>query len=136
MYSTTPGLRPWQMRVLVVEDSAETAAAVAGLLRTVGDEVEIAPDGPSGVKAAQSRSPDVMLLDIGLPKMDGYEVARRVQEQPAPKRPFLVAVTGRETDEDRRRSAEAGIALHLTKPVDPEGLQRRLGRLPSAIAQD
>src|SRR5260370_27778655 len=136
MYSTTPGLRPWQMRVLVVEDNAETAAALAGLLRTEGHEVEIAPDGPSAVKAAQSRSPDVMLLDIGLPKMDGYEVARRVQEQPAPKRPFLVAVTGRETDEDRRRSAEAGIDLHLPNPRDPNGLQRLLGRFRSVIAQD
>ena len=136
MYNTTPGRRPWQMRVLVVEDNTETAAALAGLLRTEGHEVEIAPDGPSALKAAQFRSPDVMLLDIGLPKMDGYEVARRVQEQPGPKRPFLVAVTGRDTDEDRCRSEDAGIDLHLTKPVDPYGLQRLLGRFRSVIAED
>jgi CheY-like chemotaxis protein len=136
MSSTTQGRRPWQMRVLVVEDNPEMAAGLAGLLRTAGHEVEVAPDGPSAVEAAQSRPPDVMLLDIGLPRMDGYEVARRVQEQPGPKRPLLVAVTGRETDEDRRRSEEAGIDLHLTKPVDPDGLQKLLGRFRSVIAED
>jgi two-component system, OmpR family, response regulator len=130
------GIHPWQMRVLVVEDNPEMAVGLAGLLRTAGHEVEIAPDGPSAVEAAQSRPPDVLLLDIGLPSIDGYEVARRVQEQPGPKRPFLVAVTGRDTNEDRCRSEEAGIDLHLTKPVDPNGLQRLLGRFRSVIAED
>jgi DNA-binding response OmpR family regulator len=124
------------MRVLVVEDNPEMAAGLAGLLRTAGHEVEVAPDGPSAVEAAQFRPPDVMLLDIGLPSIDGYEVARRVQEQSGPKRPLLVAVTGRETDEDRWRSEDMGIDLYLTKPVDPNGLQRLLGRLRSAIAED
>lgn len=136
MNSTVHGQRPWRMRILVVEDSPELAAGLAGLLRTAGHEVEVAPDGPTAVEAAQARPPDVMLLDIGLPRMDGYEVARRVQEQPGPKRPLLVAVTGRNTDEDRCRSEEAGIDLHLTKPVDPHGLQRLLRRFRSVLAED
>ena len=127
---------PWKMRVLVVEDNPEMAAGLAGLLRAAGHEVEVAPDGPSAVEAVQSRPPDVMLLDIGLPRMNGYEVARRVQEQSGPKRPLLVAVTGRETDEDRRRSEDVGIDLYLTKPVDPNGLQRLLGRLRSVLAEN
>jgi len=136
MYSRSQGRRPWRMRVLVVEDNPELAAGLAGFLRTAGHEVEIAPDGPTAVAAAQSRPPDVMLLDLGLPQMDGYEVARRVQEQSGPKRRLLVAVTGRETDADRWRSEEAGIDLHLTKPVDPDGLQRFLRRFRSVLAPD
>ena len=136
MSSTTQAPRPWQMRVLVVEDNPEMAAGLAGLLRTAGHEVEIAADGPSAVAAAQCRPPDVLLLDIGLPSMDGYEVARRIQDQSGPKRPLLVAVTGRESAQDRWRSEEAGIDLHLTKPVDPDGLRRLLSRFRSVLAGD
>ena len=107
---------------------------MAGFLRTEGYDVEVAPDGPSAVKAARDRPADVLLLDLGLPRMDGWEVARRVQAQPGPKRPFLVAVTGRAAEEDRHRSEEAGIDLHLTKPVDAFGLQRLLSRFRSVIA--
>jgi CheY-like chemotaxis protein len=124
------------MRVLVVEDNPEMAAGLAGLLRMAGHEVEIAPDGPSAVEAVQSRPPAIILLDIGMPGMDGYEVARRVQEQSGPKRPLLVAITGRETEQDRWRSEDVGIDFHLTKPVDPAWLQRLLGRFRSVIAED
>jgi CheY-like chemotaxis protein len=124
------------MRVLVVEDNPEMAAGLAGFLRAAGHEVEVAPDGPSAVEAAQSRPPAIILLDIGMPGMDGYEVARRVQEQSGPKRPLLVAVTGRETDEDRWRSEDVGIDFHLTKPVDADWLQRFLRRFRSVIATD
>jgi two-component system OmpR family response regulator len=124
----------WRMRVLVVEDQAEVAASMARLLRTAGHEVEVAPDGPAAVEAVQVLCPDVVLLDLGLPTMDGWEVARRVQGQPAAKRPLLVAVTGHGADEDRRRSAEAGIDLHLTKPVNPVELQGLLKRFRSVIA--
>jgi len=124
------------MRVLVVEDNAAVAASMAGFLRTAGHEVEVAADGPSAIEAARDRPPDVMLLDLGLPRMDGWQVARRVQEQPGPKRPLLVAVTGRGAEQDRRRSEEVGIDLHLTKPVDPGGLRWLLSRFRSVIADD
>jgi CheY-like chemotaxis protein len=116
------------LRVLVVEDQADTAATLALLLRMEGHEVQVAPDGPAAVGAVQTASPDVLLLDIGLPGMSGWEVARWVTEQPAEKSPLLVAITGYGREEDRRRSEEAGIDLHLVKPVDPEkllGLLRR-----------
>ena len=122
------------LRVLVVEDNPKAAASMMRFLRLAGHEVEVAPDGASAVEAARDRPPDVMLLDLGLPRMDGWEVARRVREQPGPKRPLLVAVTGHGTEEDRRRSEEAGIDLHLTKPVDAEGLQWLLSRFHSVIS--
>src|SRR5438552_2578228 len=118
----------WQMRVLVVEDQPEVARYMATLLRLAGHEVEVAADGMAAVEAAQARPPDVMLLDLGLPRLDGWQVAKRVQQQPGPKRPLLVAITGSEDDEARRRSEEAGIDLHLTKPVDPDKLQALLKR--------
>jgi CheY-like chemotaxis protein len=120
------------LRILVVEDQADTAATLALLLRMEGHEVQVAPDGPAAVGAVQTAPPDVLLLDIGLPGMSGWEVARWVTEQPAKKRPLLVAITGYGREEDRRRSEEAGIDLHLVKPVDPEkllGLLRRFRRV-------
>ena len=116
------------LRILVVEDHADTAESLALLLRGEGHEIQVAPDGLAAVGAVQFAPPDVLLLDIGLPGMSGWEVARWVTGQPAEKRPLLVAVTGYGREEDRRRSEEAGIDLHLVKPVDPEkllGLLRR-----------
>ena len=116
------------LRILVVEDHEDTAATLALLLRMEGHEVQVAPDGPAALEAVQFASPDVVLLDIGLPGMSGWEVARWVTGQPAEKRPLLVAITGYGREEDRRRSAEAGIDHHLLKPVDPAellGLLRR-----------
>jgi CheY-like chemotaxis protein len=116
------------LRILVVEDQADTAATLTLLLGMEGHEVQVAPDGPAAVGAIQTASPDVVLLDIGLPSMSGWEVARWVTEQPAEKRPLLVAVTGYGREEDRQRSEEAGIDLHLLKPVDPDQLLRLLRR--------
>jgi CheY-like chemotaxis protein len=116
------------LHVLVVEDHPETAQATATLLRLSGHEVEVAPDGETGVAMARDHPPDVVLLDLGLPGMNGWEVAREVREQPAAKRPFLVAVSGYACEEDHRRSAEAGIDLHLAKPVDPDWLTQLLSR--------
>jgi CheY-like chemotaxis protein len=120
------------LRILVVEDHADTAASLALLLRREGHEVQVAPEGPAAVGAVQVAPPDVVLLDIGLPGMSGWEVARWVTEQPAEKRPLLVAITGYGREEDRRRSEAAGIDLHLVKPVDPDqllGLLRRFRRV-------
>src|SRR5262249_60092589 len=100
------------------------------VLRLWGHEVRLARDGPTALQIAREERPDVVLLDIGMPGMDGYEVARRLREQPALKKPFLIAVTGYGRQEDQRRSRKAGVNLHLVKPVDTEGLRRLLATLP------
>jgi two-component system CheB/CheR fusion protein len=87
----------------------------------------VAPDGPAVLSTAQVQGPDVILLDIGLPKMNGYEVARRLRA--LAKRPFLLAVSGYGGDEHRQRCAEAGIDLVLLKPADPEKLRQILDYL-------
>src|SRR6516162_6114764 len=104
---------PSKLRVLVVEDHADTAASMAVLLRIRGHEVEVAPDGPSALRIAADRPPDVALLDIGLPGLSGWHVARRLRERAPGKTPLLIAVTGYGREADRRRSLEAGIHLHL-----------------------
>src|SRR5262245_9596622 len=120
--STDTGARePRRLRVLLAEDDPNAAALLAAFLRRAGHDVEVAPDGLSAVEAARDRPPDVLLLDLGLPRMDGWQVARTVQEQAGPKRPLLVAVTGHGAEEDRRRSAEAGIDLHRSE-------ERRVGK--------
>jgi two-component system CheB/CheR fusion protein len=116
------------LHILVVEDDADTAESTAILLCSFGHRVQIASDGPAACQAALSKPPDVVLLDLGLPGMDGYEVARRLQAPSWEKRPFLIAITGYSSEEDRRRSLQAGIDLHLLKPVDPDFLRRLLGR--------
>lgn len=116
------------LRVLVVEDDADFAGILAILLGIYGHEARVAANGPAALKEARERPPDVVLLDIGLPRMDGYEVARRLAELGGEKRPLLIAVTGYGREADRRRSAEAGIDLHLVKPVDPVVLQKVLSR--------
>jgi CheY-like chemotaxis protein len=124
------------MRVLVVEDQPEAADCIALLLRHAGHDAELAADGPSALTAIEANAPDVVLLDIGLPGwMDGWEVARRLQDWPTFKRPLVVALTGHGDDEDRRRSEDAGIDLHLTKPVDAGQLRKLLSRFRSVIAE-
>jgi CheY-like chemotaxis protein len=122
--------------VLVVEDDPDLAAGLAGWLGLHGHEVLVAPDGPAALRAAEADPPDVVLLDLGLPGMDGYAVAERVREERTPalaKAPLMIAVTGRHSDHDRRRSEEAGIDLHLTKPVDAGLLSRILRRFQDII---
>jgi PAS domain S-box-containing protein len=116
------------LRVLVVDDNKDAADSLAVLLRLWGHEVRIAHDGVSAVKAAGSYRPDVALLDIGLPGLDGYEVARRLRANPSLAGMELIAVTGYGQDTDRRRSREAGFDAHLVKPVDLTELQELLAR--------
>ena len=99
------------------------------MLRITGMEVRTAYDGLEAVEAAAAFNPDVVLLDIGLPKLNGYEAARRIREQPWGKDMVLVAVTGWGQEEDRRRSQEAGFNAHMVKPVDPVALQQMLAAL-------
>ncbi|HXG09974.1 MAG TPA: ATP-binding protein, partial [Gemmataceae bacterium] len=112
-------------RVLVVDDNRDGADSLAMLLRFWKHQVAVVYDGPSALESVQTEQPDVVLLDIGLPGMDGYEVARHLRQQ-LEHQPVLVALTGYGQDEDRRRSREAGFDYHLTKPVDPDALQEVL----------
>ena len=99
----------------------------AGVVLVTAFEPPLAPDGPKGLALAAEFHPEVVLLDIGLPGVDGYEVARRLRESPNPPR-LLVALTGYGNEEDRRRTREAGFDLHLTKPVAPQELRRILNQ--------
>jgi CheY-like chemotaxis protein len=110
-------------RILVVDDNIDAAETLAVLLRMAGHEVRTAHDGPAALDAARTHQPEVVLLDIGMPAMDGYEVARRVRQVPGLEKVLLVALTGDGQDADRRRSRDAGIDHHLVKPADMEALQ-------------
>lgn len=110
-------------RVLVVDDNVDAAASLSELLELWGHEVRTAFDGPHALGTAREWRPEIVLLDIGLPGMDGYEVAQNLRREPATARTCLVALTGYGAEEDRRRSQEAGFDDHLTKPVELERLQ-------------
>ena len=124
----SPTDRP-PLRILVVDDNDDSLTSLAMLLRMSGNEVRTAVDGTSALEAAKAFRPEVVLLDVGLPGMNGYEVGRRMREMPEAKGAVLVAQTGWGQDEDRRRSAEAGFDAHLVKPVDPAALQKILSSL-------
>ncbi|MES1245017.1 MAG: MEDS domain-containing protein [Acidobacteriota bacterium] len=113
-------------RILVVEDNADAAATLRDFLELSGHEVELASSGADGVKAARQFHPEIVLCDLGLPGMDGYQVAAALRKDPDTASAKLIAVTGYGRDEDRRKSKEAGFDLHLTKPVDPAQLRRLL----------
>jgi len=111
------------MRILVVDDNRDSAESLGMLLSLLGAEVRLAHDGPEALAAFACYLPQFVLLDIGMPGMDGYEVARRLRESPQEPRAALVALTGWGQDEDRRRAREAGFDHHLVKPADLEALQ-------------
>jgi CheY-like chemotaxis protein len=121
--------RSW--RILVVDDNADAAESLAAMLRLMGHQVETAPDGQAAVRVADRSRPELMLLDIGMPRMNGHELARHVRKQPWGAATALVALTGWGDDRDRRRSLEAGFDHHLTKPVDAVSL----GRLLAAMSE-
>ena len=122
-FATTP------LRILIVDDNRDSADMLATLLQFAGHETFAAHDGLAAVEAAARLDPDVILLDIGLPVLNGYEAARRIREQQGQKRrPLLVALTGWGQDEDRRRSEEAGFDAHLVKPVDRRSPWQTSGR--------
>jgi signal transduction histidine kinase/ActR/RegA family two-component response regulator len=123
-----------RLRVLVVEDNADARDALRLLLEAWGHQVDDAPDGTRGVKVALAAPPDVAFIDIGLPGLDGYTVARRLRATPAGRDVFLVALTGYGQPADRRRALAAGFDAHLVKPVDPEALAGVLGRAAREVA--
>jgi PAS domain S-box-containing protein len=122
------------LSVLVVDDNQDAAESLAMLLRTAGAEVHVAHDGPAALTEFERSAPDVVLLDIGMPDMDGCEVARRLREISPAGRAALVALTGWGQDEDRRRVRGAGFDHHLVKPVDLASLQSLLTSLARARA--
>lgn len=117
-------------RILVVDDNADTAETLARLLELGGHPVGLAHDGPTALRVAETFRPEVVLLDIGLPEMDGYEVAGRLRQLPGLEQTVLVALTGYSHDEHRRRCREVGFDHILTKPIDPEDLQQLLATGP------
>ena len=121
------------LRVLVVDDNQDSADSLAMLLRLAGHEVRTAHDGAAAIGADASFLPDVVVLDIGLPKLNGYQVARRIREQRG-LRPVLIAMTGWGQREDRRRSSEAGFDHHMTKPIDFNTLKSVLAGVGAARA--
>jgi CheY-like chemotaxis protein len=127
----TPGSsrpRPDARRILVVDDNADAVDSLAALLRLEGHEVRIARDGPSAVELARSFEPEVALLDIGLPGMSGYDVARAIRADARTARCLLVALSGWGQEADRRRSREAGFDRHLVKPLDIAAFNDTLAR--------
>ena len=122
---------PNRFRILVVDDNHDSALSLAMMLSIMGHETRTAHDGESAVSTAESFLPDVVLLDIGLPKLNGYEVAQRIRENAWGASMFLIAVTGWGQEEDRQRSSEVGLNVHMVKPVEPAALERLLAELPS-----
>jgi CheY-like chemotaxis protein len=119
-----PGIAPH--RILVVDDSRDSADSLGVLLELLGAEVRTVNDGPAALEALRTFRPSVALLDIGLPGMDGYELARRTRQLAEGRDVLLIALTGWGQEEDRRRSREAGIDHHLVKPVDLTALEQLL----------
>ncbi len=120
------------LRILIVDDNPDGVDTLGVVLRLMGNEICTAYDGEEAVAAAGEFRPDVILLDIGLPKLNGYEACRRIRQQPWGKSMILIAVTGWGQEDDRRRSHEAGFDKHLVKPVDPLALMNLLGELGGA----
>jgi CheY-like chemotaxis protein len=116
-------------RILVVDDNTDAASSLARLLAMTGNETQTAHDGLEAVEAAAKYRPDVVLLDIGLPKLNGFDACRRIREQAWGKSMVLVALTGWGQEEDRRKSRDAGFDHHLVKPVDLDVLMRLLDEL-------
>jgi PAS domain S-box-containing protein len=119
-------------RILVVDDNIDAAGTVAELLRIFGNQVSVVHDGLGAVQEVARLRPDVVLLDIGLPDIDGYEVARRVRRLEGVRQPTLIALTGWGQQADKVMAAEAGFDQHWTKPVDPSRLQELSGRSGTA----
>ena len=118
--------------VLVVDDNADAAEMLSEYVGSLGYRVRVAFDGPSALRVAEEMHPTIALLDIGLPVMDGFELARRLRENDALEDIKLVAITGYGQETDRARSREAGFDAHLVKPVDLEHLEQLLQELSSA----
>ncbi|HEV8002814.1 MAG TPA: response regulator [Planctomycetaceae bacterium] len=122
-------------QVLVVDDNSDAAESLKMLLQLLGAEVQSSKDGLAALEALETYRPSIVLLDIGMPGMDGYEVARRMRQLSSGQEATLIALTGWGQEEDRRKSKEAGFDHHLVKPVDFGALQALLASLPGPRLQ-
>ena len=113
-------------RVLVVDDNVDAAISLAMMLKLMGNETKTAHDGLEALDVAAAYRPDLILLDIGMPKLNGYDTARHIRQQPWGKSVVLVALTGWGQEEDRRKSEDAGFDPHMTKPIEPAALEKLL----------
>ncbi|OAI39999.1 hypothetical protein AYO40_00900 [Planctomycetaceae bacterium SCGC AG-212-D15] len=118
-----------RQRILVVDDNRDSAISLALVLKIMGHETQTAFDGQEAVEMAEEFRPSVLLLDIGLPRLDGYAVCRRIREQPWADGVVIIALSGWGQDEDKRRSKDAGFNFHMVKPVDTCDLEKLLGGL-------
>jgi PAS domain S-box-containing protein len=122
--TSTEPTPPMALRMLVVDDNVDMAMSLSILLQLHGHTVEMAHDGSAAVEQSQAHAFDVIILDIGLPSVDGYEVARRIRARGSEPRPLLVGISGYGFDADHRRAKDAGFDLYLVKPVDPQLLEK------------
>jgi CheY-like chemotaxis protein/two-component sensor histidine kinase len=125
--ATAPA-QPTVHRILVVDDNVDGAASLALLLRLLGHQVTTASTGQSALEAVRADAPSIVLLDIGLPDMNGLEIARRMRQEPTLSQTMLIALTGYGQEDDKRRSQEAGFNAHLVKPVDLNALYALLAK--------
>ncbi len=116
-------------RILVADDNVDAASSMALMLTIMGNEVRTAHDGAEAVEAAAAFRPDLILLDIGMPKLNGFDACRRIRKQPGGENVVIIALTGWGQDEDKRRSQEAGFNGHLVKPVEPAAVDQLLAEL-------
>jgi CheY-like chemotaxis protein len=124
--ASSPKTGPVSRRVLIVDDNRDSTESLARLLRLTGHKVETALDGATGLKAARSHRPEVIFLDIGLPEMDGYEIAKLLRQDRDLAKVTLIAMTGFGQEEDRRKAQEAGFDGHMVKPADPVDVEKLL----------
>jgi CheY-like chemotaxis protein len=119
-------------RVLVVDDNENAAKVLGMLLKALGNDVRTAYDGLAAIELAEEFLPDIVLLDIGMPKLNGYDTAQRIRQQPWGKKMVLAALTGWGQEDDKRRTRDAGFDHHFVKPVEPAMLQRLLAEYEPA----
>jgi len=129
-----PFLQP--LRILIVDDCHDTTDSLATLVKCWGHEAHIAHTGPEALSLVEQRKPHVVLLDLGLPGMDGLEVARKLQAAQKVGGPLVIAVSGYGREEDKECSWKAGCHLHLTKPADPDVLRYLLSKLQHGDEHD
>lgn len=132
MEVSVPNLKT-RRRILVVDDNYDAAYMLALLLKIGGDETHTAHDGQEALERAAAIRPEIIILDIGLPKLNGYEVCRSIREQPWGRPITMVAVTGWAREEDRQKSEEAGFNGHLAKPVDHRALTELVAELQAKV---
>jgi len=124
-------------RILIADDNTDVVEAFEVMLRMLGHEVEIAHDGIQALEIAERSHPEVIVLDIGMPQLNGYDAARRIRQMPWSENAVLIALTGWGDEKDRRKSEDAGFDVHLVKPVDPVTLGNLLDTIePQSTKQE